>query len=418
MNDCLSLSSQQLKSLLSQYNVPGRSRLTTKRAMCEELIRLDLPLSESSPTRPTRRSPRGVPTLPASSDYPVNPGDSKYYMDDCLSFDYHELKSMLGYHSVPYRSKLTTKDSMCQELQRRNLPLAIPRQSPSPPQSQIPPQSQAQSPRQSQRPQAQSSRPQNPRPRQSQAQSPPQLRAQSPRQSQAQQSRAQQSRARQSRAVPPVVPDMSRLSLLPMEVQLEILKKLDSETLLEVCRVNKEFANLCRDEQLWRHLVEQDFGTSTKLVGNESWYANYRIFSRRQKFLDLFTPEAFEPSLTIYNVPATITDDAMEYLRELFKPMIDELITMPNTPNQIREFINIDIPESLRNEMLRYYQQTQDETWIVKYILIYMFDILAMRFNYNDYDEEGDDEITITRDNIRQTIDDDDYEFKSIFNNY
>ena len=385
MDDCLFLSYRDLKALLTHHNVPGRSRFTTKQDMCEELVRLGLPLSTSLPPPPNRRAPRAS-TPRASTPRPPSPDSPSYNIDDCLSFSYHDLKSILSHYNVPYRSKLTTKDTMCQELLKRNLPL-----------------SSSSSPAQTRAPQTRTQQTRTQQTRSPQTRSP--------------QTRAP--RASQSRQESPVVPDMSRLDLLPRELQLEILKKLDSETLLEVCRVNKAFANLCRDEQLWSRFAQEDFGTSTKLVESESWYSNYRIFrARKRQFFNLFSPTNLDRFLRIYTVPVTITDDAVDYLLELFKPMINELITMPNTPNKLREFVDTYFPESLRNEILRHYQQSQHETSIVSYILAYTFDILGLHFGYKDYDEddyEEDFEINITADDIRELLDNDDYELKSIF---
>ena len=54
-NDCLSLNVTELKRLLVQNRVPGRSRLTTKQAICAELIRLGL-FASVSPIQPPQQN--------------------------------------------------------------------------------------------------------------------------------------------------------------------------------------------------------------------------------------------------------------------------------------------------------------------------------------------------------------------------
>lgn len=235
-------------------------------------------------------------------------------MDDCLSFSYRQLKSLLSHHNVPGHIKLTTKRDMCEELLRRNLPLS-------------------------------SSSP----------------------------------RAPQTRAVPPVVPDMSRLSLLPKELQLEILKQLDRQTILELCKVNKGFAQLCRDDQLWKHFVEEDFGSSSKLIANESWYFNYRIISQRQrKYFNLFTPGNLSKLYTATNC-LMITENASNYLLELFKPIIKRLIMVP-----YKHLDSNYVPELLRSFILEYYTKRSTETTRFTFRLWWILNIIS---RYLDEDE-------------------------------
>ena len=448
MDDCLSLSSLQLKSILSHHNVPGRSKLTTKRAMCEELSRLGLPLSTttSSPSPSKRRSPRASTIRPSLSD------DSVYNMDDCLSFSYHDLKSILDRHAVPYRSKLTSKDTICQELLKRNLPLSTssPRASTSRSSDEddsvynmddclsfgyhdlksilshhnVPDRSKlttkdtmcqellkrnlplssssprAQSPRQPS-PQAQSPRQPSP-----QAQSPrqPSPQAQTPRQPS-----PQAQTPRQTRAQAPV-PDMSRLSLLPRAIQLEVLKQLDSETLLNLCQVNKAFAHLCRDEQLWQHFAQRDFNTSTKLLRNATWYDNYRIFTRRQhKLLNLLTPDEIKRYAGFHpNDPIIITEEAANYLHELFRPMINGLAIISNRRDQVLQFVKNYFPEPLKRELLRYYTAGVDDAAI---IMFFVNEIINQLLEYNDI--ESDPNVTAAM--IYDIVKNDD-ELKSILN--
>jgi hypothetical protein len=61
---------------------------------------------------------------------------------------------------------------------------------------------------------------------------------------------------------------------LPLEIQLEILSKLNRRDLLHLCQVNTSWRNICKDELLWKILVFQDFGDINKL-GN-SWYDTYK----------------------------------------------------------------------------------------------------------------------------------------------
>jgi hypothetical protein len=61
---------------------------------------------------------------------------------------------------------------------------------------------------------------------------------------------------------------------LSLEIQLEILSRLNRGDLLNLCQVNTLWENICRDELLWKILVLQDFGDTNKF-GN-SWYDIYK----------------------------------------------------------------------------------------------------------------------------------------------
>lgn len=75
---------------------------------------------------------------------------------------------------------------------------------------------------------------------------------------------------------------------LPDELKLELLYDVGYPGLVSLCQSNQEFANLCRDEVLWRRLFERDFPNleppegidwRTSYINTWDWYHSIREFA-------------------------------------------------------------------------------------------------------------------------------------------
>jgi hypothetical protein len=61
---------------------------------------------------------------------------------------------------------------------------------------------------------------------------------------------------------------------LPDEVKLRIVNRMDRQSLINTCMLDREFSNLCKDESLWRDLTLNDFGNVGKIG---TWYNTYVV---------------------------------------------------------------------------------------------------------------------------------------------
>ena len=79
---------------------------------------------------------------------------------------------------------------------------------------------------------------------------------------------------------------------LPDELKIEILLDVGYPDLLELCRTNVNFSNICHDELLWKRLNEQDFpgyeptpGSTWRQLYEGLWREQHRINAFAQRFL-------------------------------------------------------------------------------------------------------------------------------------
>lgn len=97
-----------------------------------------------------------------------------------------------------------------------------------------------------------------------------------------------QSKAKSSgRTELPVEIASTNILSLPRDAQLLILKELPSKDLLNICKVNKRFRILCKDDLLWKELYRNEFGglRLSPFGPLASWYENYREeFINREKY--------------------------------------------------------------------------------------------------------------------------------------
>ena len=59
---------------------------------------------------------------------------------------------------------------------------------------------------------------------------------------------------------------------------IDVLSKLDSDELAQLCTTNKEFSQHCQNERVWETLTKRKFGAQVKNYG--SWYNTYQSFIR------------------------------------------------------------------------------------------------------------------------------------------
>lgn len=66
---------------------------------------------------------------------------------------------------------------------------------------------------------------------------------------------------------------------IPRELLLTILQNFDRFELIYLCRTNKSWYTLCKNDLLWQNLAASDYGLRVNTHG--SWYNTYRTFTQR-----------------------------------------------------------------------------------------------------------------------------------------
>jgi hypothetical protein len=102
---------------------------------------------------------------------------------------------------------------------------------------------------------------------------------------------------------------LCKMESLPDEVKINILLHLPRSTMGRLCRVNKEYQSLCRDDMLWKNLFHQHFLYIPTFL--PTWYQRYYLMYRLQPFVQhlirIYTDPSF-PALkeSIYEKNVTL----------------------------------------------------------------------------------------------------------------
>ena len=132
---------------------------------------------------------------------------------------------------------------------------------------------------------------------------------------------------------------------LPIDMKLEILKKLSIESILKMSQVNSEFRQLIfkRGESLWRHLCHRDFGiTIINRLVHKSWIELYRDtyllcqaeICRKERALPGL-PERLALPPVPFRHPI---EWPIEVLELPFYPINGEVLALPGNPMLALEF--------------------------------------------------------------------------------
>lgn len=70
---------------------------------------------------------------------------------------------------------------------------------------------------------------------------------------------------------------------LPNEINKEIVSYLTARELLILCKVSKAFLSICRENSLWRPLVQQIFKFQESKEEDELWHNTFRRLAIRYK---------------------------------------------------------------------------------------------------------------------------------------
>ena len=112
----------------------------------------------------------------------------------------------------------------------------------------------------------------------------------------------------------------------------------------------------CRDEELWKALVQHDYKTDEKLVLSSSWFNNYRLFRTKDLALNkLITVPAISQVLKRGMPKLVIAKEASEYLQNYLKHIVSILIVLPNNNAVVTDFISDYFPPTLRQQLLNKY---------------------------------------------------------------
>lgn len=95
------------------------------------------------------------------------------------------------------------------------------------------------------------------------------------------------------------------MNSLPTPLLLqEVIYKLDITDILSMRELNHNFHKLLKDEELWKYMVERDYGKKEKL---NSWEELYRYCYRAMKIHDDLLPDGYHYPVALYFGPCTLT---------------------------------------------------------------------------------------------------------------
>ncbi len=162
------------------------------------------------------------------------------------------------------------------------------------------------------------------------------------------------------------------LTLLPRDMQIEVISHMDPIELIQMCTSNKQLNQLCQDERFWKQSVQNKYGNVVQI--NKSWKETYIInyqYEFIQSYINIFkSPSAFylafisrlmhfmtiipgesnlpEATLDYNQLNAQINSIIMILSREIredytyFKSM--DLLNKLKDPKILKQLINFAIP--------------------------------------------------------------------------
>ena len=76
-----------------------------------------------------------------------------------------------------------------------------------------------------------------------------------------------------SAPMPNNLPNPTTLENLPAEMIVEILSNVDRKDLINACKTNKLWSQLCKEESIWKKMLNKDYPDATKI--GDTWYQSY-----------------------------------------------------------------------------------------------------------------------------------------------
>ena len=94
---------------------------------------------------------------------------------------------------------------------------------------------------------------------------------------------------------------LTTLTLLPRDLQIEILSHIDLSDFKTICAINKQFNQLSKNENLWQKLVIRDFLDVQPI--NNNWLMTY-IYYEQSDFIEIMRPyfDIFKNYETFFNI--------------------------------------------------------------------------------------------------------------------
>lgn len=114
---------------------------------------------------------------------------------------------------------------------------------------------------------------------------------------------------------------------LPDETLLnDIFPRLDVSYLMYLCQTNERFANICRDENLWRVLTQRDFKVNTK--SNDTWRQTYLFYNHLLN--DPISAIPYVEDALLQQRAGLVLTPFYQLLLSTYKPAIKHISTLLN----------------------------------------------------------------------------------------
>jgi len=150
--------------------------------------------------------------------------------------------------------------------------------------------------------------------------------------------------------------NINDLSSLPTELKLSILRQLTPQQLINLCQINLQYYQLCKDEPLWMRLVKEQFGNIPQLCN--SWYQTYKIASLYNSFYVVSVADNIPREGINVNILGTYTNkrNAINLILNKINSLHEELTGESLTEEEIKSIIDV---LNLGNHINYYYDYYQ-----------------------------------------------------------
>lgn len=84
--------------------------------------------------------------------------------------------------------------------------------------------------------------------------------------------------------------NLNSFEQLPIENKMMILSNLDRNDILNMCQLGSEWNSICKDNNLWKNLLANDFGVRSKRNSFDKYKKFYLLFEENIKKLLKLSP--------------------------------------------------------------------------------------------------------------------------------
>lgn len=128
---------------------------------------------------------------------------------------------------------------------------------------------------------------------------------------------------------------------LPNEVKLNIIKNLPLNDLLKICQLDSKYNSLCRDNSLWKKIVQDEMG-EVDLIGNSYYqtYLTYRISRKVYVLNEVYLTTKFYMNQSPYKLMGVY-----HTLELAMSAMINYVSLTPNEISGFEEVFSDNHPE-------------------------------------------------------------------------